>query len=266
MRNLFLLLLLSAFSISSVQAQIPDYNQDFETLDMSDPAALNNDGWLVFGNVFDPTESFLYQYGPFQAPNGGEAFSAIDNVVPGPNQEAQYLSVYNDYNNGDHGNSYWIEANVYQERILGPADLGLNYTFTFDHRIGNAALGDQNLKEAVAFVKVLDPNNGFALVDFKKFNALSGGSTTDWTEGETLTGVIDQAWNGHLIQFGFLSTCTKFVGSAVYYDNLSFVVAPPLEPIPTMSQWALFIFGLVLTSLGVVYISRRARSGISQAV
>ena len=30
------------------------YSQDFEGLDQADPAALSNDGWLIFANVFGP--------------------------------------------------------------------------------------------------------------------------------------------------------------------------------------------------------------------
>ena len=35
-------------------ADLSVYTQDFEGLVQTDPGALANDGWLVFGNVFDP--------------------------------------------------------------------------------------------------------------------------------------------------------------------------------------------------------------------
>jgi hypothetical protein len=53
------------------------YSQDFEGLVETDPDALANDGWLVFGNVFSPEGGYLYGYGPFPAPNHALAFSQI---------------------------------------------------------------------------------------------------------------------------------------------------------------------------------------------
>ena len=105
-------------------ADLAPYSQDFEGLDQADPAALADDGWLVFGNVFDPDGSYLYGYGPFPAPNGGPGFSGIDVGQGGPAQGDQQLVVYSDYNNGDHGNGNFIEANVFQEQMVGAADVG----------------------------------------------------------------------------------------------------------------------------------------------
>ena len=46
------------------------YSQDFEALNMADPDALGNDGWLVFASVFSGVNGeFLYSYGSFPAPN-----------------------------------------------------------------------------------------------------------------------------------------------------------------------------------------------------
>ncbi|MBD3334160.1 MAG: hypothetical protein GF355_01435, partial [Candidatus Eisenbacteria bacterium] len=41
------------------QGLVP-YSQTFEDLIQSDPDALANDGWLVYGNVFTPDSTFLY--------------------------------------------------------------------------------------------------------------------------------------------------------------------------------------------------------------
>ena len=91
------------------------YSQDLESLDRMSPSALAEDGWLVFGNVFEG-ESYLYGYGPFPAPNSGESFSAIVTGQGGGPQGTQQLSVYNDYKNADHANGYLIESTVYRER------------------------------------------------------------------------------------------------------------------------------------------------------
>ena len=58
-------------------ADLVPYSQDFEGLVQSDIAALANDGWQVFGNVFTPGGDYIYGYGPFGAPNDGAAFCAI---------------------------------------------------------------------------------------------------------------------------------------------------------------------------------------------
>ena len=46
-------------------ADLAPYSQDFEGLVQSDPAALGNDEWKVFGNVFDGDWNYLYGYGVF---------------------------------------------------------------------------------------------------------------------------------------------------------------------------------------------------------
>ena len=48
-------------------AQVP-YSQDFETLPMVD-GSLAGDGWLVYGNIFDPAGNYLWGHGPWPAPN-----------------------------------------------------------------------------------------------------------------------------------------------------------------------------------------------------
>ena len=244
-----------------VKAQI-NYFEDFESLTIGDANSLGNSGWKVFGNVYNGVGSFLYNYGSFPAPNGtSNAFSALNNTVPGPNGGAQYLNVFNDYENGDHGNGNFIEANVFQERTISAPDLGRSYTFTFDHRtaIGgfNPNLMDPNFKDALAFVKVIDQNNGFVLV---QYDTLHTAINAAWTEGSTLKGTIDPAWNGFIIQFGFLSRATNYAPTGVYYDNVSFTT---VEPIPTLSQWGLICMTLLLMSMSVVVINSRRNQPIN---
>ena len=74
------------------------YTQDFESLDQTNPNALGDDGWLIFGIVFDAGGDFKFGYGPFTAPNGTPGFSSIVAGEGGPEQGAQQLVVYNDYN------------------------------------------------------------------------------------------------------------------------------------------------------------------------
>jgi len=196
-------------------ADLSSYSQDFEGLDQASPTALGDDGWLVFANVFDGTSgNFLYGYGPFAAPNGGPAFSGIDLGQGGPDQGAQQLVVYSDYNNGDHGNGNLIEANVFQEQIVGAADVGETYTFRFDAKRGNIG----GATTALAFIKTLDPNAGFALTNFLTVDTTSLPDTWDTFE---IPIVIDASLDGQIFQIGFASTATNFEESGVFYDNVS---------------------------------------------
>ena len=124
--------LLAGFTATTATADVTSTSQDFEGLVQVDPASLTNAGWLVFANVFSSAGVYLYGYGPFPAPNGGPAFSAVSTGEGGPAQGAQGLVAYSDYNNGDHANGNLNEANVFQERPgLAAGDVG-DYIFSFD--------------------------------------------------------------------------------------------------------------------------------------
>lgn len=221
-------------------ADLASYSQNFEGLNRSASDALANDGWLVFGNVFNGTSgAYMYGYGPFPAPNHNVAFSQIATGEGGPNQGLQYLNVFSDYNNGDHANGHRIEANVFQEQIVGAPDLGQSYRFDFDYKASSSA-GPGGTTTTLAFIKVLDPNAGYSLVAFETLDT-TGASTTTWSEGNRLTVAIGSGWQGHILQFGFLSNATHYEPSGVYYDNLSFSPVP--EP---ASMTALAIGALAL--------------------
>jgi hypothetical protein len=240
------LLLFSTHSASALSG----YAQDFEGLAAADPAALANDGWLVFGNVFAPGGApFLYNYGPFPAPNGGPAFSTVDDSGQGgPGQGAQVLSVYNDYNNGDHGIGNVIEANVFQEQIIAPGDVGTTWRFRFDAKPSDV-LGPQAPSTALAFIKTLDPNAGFALTNFLTIDTAAFPSL--WQEDLAIDLAIDAGLSGQILQFGFLNTATFFAPTAVFYDNVSFDVVP--EP----GTGLLGIAGLVAVATSAA--TRRSR-------
>jgi hypothetical protein len=212
---------IAAIAVGGVaSADIAQYSQDFEGLDMGAANALENDGWLVGANVFEPDgTTFVYNYFSFPAPNGGVGFSAIVSGQGGVDQGAQQLSVYNDYNNADHNIGRRIEANVFQEWTVGAADVGTTQTFSFDAKLGNLELDST----AVAFIKVLDPGNGFAS---------SGGATIDMTNtpvswtSYSMSVDIDASQVGHIFQIGFWSVASNFEGSGVFYDNINLVPAP----------------------------------------
>jgi hypothetical protein len=188
------------------------YSQDFEGLVQPDVGALAADGWLVFGNVFGLDWAYWYGYGPFPAPNDGAAFCAIAVGEGGPGQGAQQLSVYSDYNNTDHPIA-WIESNVFQEQIIGPGDVSEMWVFDFQAKRGNLA----GSTTALAFIKTLDPNAGYATTNFITVDMTS--IPTTWG-GYSLSIVIDPSLDGQILQFGFASTATNYEPSAIIYDNL----------------------------------------------
>ena len=212
----------AVLTASTSTAQISAYTADFENIVLTDPAALGNAGWQVFGNVFDSTgQNYLYGYGPFVAPNGGPAFSGVESGQGGVQQGANQLSVYNDYNNVDHNVGNLIESNVFQEQIVGPGDVGKTFRFTFDAKLGNLSAPST----AQAFIKVID-NNTFQLSDIQVVNTTN--LPTTWGTF-SIEATIGAGQVGHFFQIGFSNVASNFVSSGVFYDNvdLAEVLPPP---------------------------------------
>jgi hypothetical protein len=204
------------------------YMQNFELLNQMNVSALADDGWLVFGNVYDgETMAFLYGYGPFVAPNDGAAFCAIAVGQGGAEQGNQQLSIYSDYNNTDHASGSLIEANVFRERSLTAADVGRTITFSFDAKRGNIndpadALCPCNAT-ALAFIKTLDPTAGFSTTNFVQLDTTALPET--WNRYE-ISLPIDPGLVGQLLQIGFASTATLYQPSGNFYDNLEVRTGP----------------------------------------
>lgn len=197
-----------------------EYRQDFEGLGAGDAAALADDGWSVFGNVFSGTTgAYLYGYGTYPAPNGGPAFSAVVAGAGGAAQGAQQLVAFSDYNNGDHGNGHVIEANLFRERTITSADVGRTVTFSFDARRGDLA----GATTAMAFVKTLDPDAGYATT--RLVTQVTTAIPTTWARYAVALD-IDAGLVGQVLQYGFASRATNYTPSGVYYDNLMLLRTP----------------------------------------
>jgi hypothetical protein len=190
------------------------YSQDFEGLVQGDTAALANDGWLVFGNVFGLDWAYWYGYGPFPAPNDGFGFCAIASGEGGVDQGAQQLVVFSDYNNGDHPNA-WIESNVFQEQTVLAGDVGQTYVFDFQAKMGNLDLRST----AAAFIKTLDPNNGWITTNFITLDMTA--IPAAWGD-YSLELPIDAGLVGQIFQFGFMNVATDYESSGIFYDNINF--------------------------------------------
>ena len=189
------------------------YSQNFEGMVQASPTALSANGWLVYGNVFSPTAVYLYGYGPFPAPNGSGAFSAIDAGQGGDQQGLQQLAVYSDYNNTDHGAGNLIESNVYREQTVVAGDVGKTWVFAFDAKRGNLA----GASEAKAFIKTLNPAAGWALTNFVSADMTTIPET--WSN-YSISLTIDASLVGQIFQIGFLNTATFYEPSAIFYDNV----------------------------------------------
>jgi hypothetical protein len=227
------------------------YSQDFEALDASNPAALGlfGDGYQVFGDVWSGdvgTSEFLYNYGPFTAPNGGPAFSAIATGEGGADQGDQYLNIYSDYNNADQtgggsciDSGCTINTTVFQEQTIVADDIGLAVTLNFDAKspfeggifdaaIDNGGNFEGSPTSASAFIKTLDPDAGFAATNDVRVD-MTDISNTDWNEFSISLDLSDPLLEGQLLQFGFNTVTTEYDDTGVYYDNISFTAAEPAE-------------------------------------
>jgi hypothetical protein len=235
-------------------AALSNYSQDFEAMFRADPAALANDGWLVFANVFDTDQStFLYSYGVNPAPNGGAGFASVTGGQGDVNQGRHHLTVFNDYNNLDHATGKWIETLLFQEQTIGVADGGTTLSFVFDAKQGYIS----GSSTAQAFIKTLDPAAGFATTNTVLFDTTTLGSAWDtYTLSLMIPG--DNSLNGQLLQFGFSTFATSYQSSDNYYDNINASVSA--VPVPA-AVW-MFMSGFAAFAL----VARRSRSSTTVPV
>lgn len=194
-------------------AALAAYTQNFENLVITSPTALSADGWVVYGNVYTPGNVYMYGYGPFPAPNGGNAFSDIDTGQGGATQGAQQLSIYSDYNNGDHANGNTVESNVYREQTITAGDVNGYWIFQFDAKHGNLVAPST----AFAFIKTLNPAAGYATTNFKPMSTTN--LSASWHTYE-IGILITPDLVGQLLQFGFANRATGYVSSGIFYDNV----------------------------------------------
>lgn len=220
-----LLCLIPAASLAAINS----YSQDFEGLGLEDPNALSGDGWIVYGNVFDISMTWVRGYGSFPAPNSAapsvpSAFCAMAAGEGGDSQGAQQLSVFSDYENTDHDWGY-VEANVYREMTVTGADVGTTWYFEFDGKRGNL----EGLSSAAAFIKTLDPSSSYALTNFIPVDMTT--APTEWHR-HSISITIDAGLVNQIFQVGFMATATGYQGSGVFYDNVVLSTESSLDVSP----------------------------------
>jgi hypothetical protein len=208
-----------------------EYAQDFESLVQASGSALADDGWLVFGQVVDADGVPKFDYGPFPAPNGTPGFSSIATGEGGPDQGAQQLVVYNDYNccdpsQGHRNGTDRVTSLVFQEPFtlgnpISADDVGKTLEFSFDAKRGN--INDPTgSSTALAFIQTVDPNAGFAQTNFVSVDMTNLPAGT-W-DRNSISLTIDAGLVGQYLEFGFLSTASNFEPSGVFYDNILVVL------------------------------------------
>lgn len=231
------------------QADLSSYSQDFEgftTPPQIDDNQLSDDGWFVFGNVFEANGTFVYNYGPFGAPNGTGRF--CDVISPGglaAGNGNNVINTFNDYTNSSHSDfsNRVVESLIFQEQTIGSSDLNTKWDYTFEYA-ANPASGPGGVSTTNAFIKVLNPGNGFSEEAFLNFDT-SGAADSPAFSGGSLSIDIDNAWDGYILQFGFRNTAQNFSPTGVYYDNLNFALSPVPEPSSAL------ILGLGCIGLGL---------------
>jgi hypothetical protein len=196
------------------------YSTDFECNDIN--AGALGDGWLSFVNVFEADgETYVGGYSVDGGAPNGQQISALTRKQGGNDQADRQLAVFSNYDsdfNGifQHAAGQQLEVNVFQEFTLAAASAG-TYTFTFDAKLpSDAAVASPS--KAIAFIKVIDPRNGY-----QPFGpVITNNTTTLSTEWDTrsLTINVTSEMAGMLLQFGFSNTSTSYNPTGVLYDNV----------------------------------------------
>ena len=218
---------------------------DFESY-TADQETLGN--WKAYVNQFDRNEdgsngSYRGGYG-FSAPNAANEnqsqVSAAEGVEGelGANNGTQYLNTFSNYADDTH-NTGNAETNIFLEFTVAAADAGTTFTMTFDAKRPSAnECGGTNADNGatggtcMAFIKVLNPGNGYA-AEPGVYKETTGLSQTEWTSHE-ITVDITAAMEGWPLQFGFMNTAGNYAPTGVLYDNMVVSQADtPADPTAT---------------------------------
>ena len=153
---------------------------------------------------------------------------------------------------------------MFQQQDIAAGDIGSGtWTLTFD---ALANPGDDGLYDindptsnatASAFIKTLDPNDGYATNDIRVDT--TGVSPDAWGSYSISLDLSDPSLADQILQFGFNTTATNYENSGVFYDNICFsndggASCVSAVPVPA----AIWLFGSGL--LGLVGMARRKKA------
>lgn len=232
-------LFLSLAGYSNLAAAAPFFSDDFENR-VNDQALIGNN-WTWYDQWFteDGCTGDSAGFGPFDDGNGDDYEAANRNFFTVPEGTGDYyraglevpawdgaltnmLRVYgNQYNN----NGNCQRTLIFQEMDAPEAG---NYVFSFDVAQDRDS-APANAEVTAAFVKVLDPANGFATVLFETVKttpprAFSPNDVSTLSQAVEFT--ITEEMVGKLLQFGFYNDVTpNYIQSsdtsAALYDNIT---------------------------------------------
>jgi len=233
-------LLLSLAVLSSQALAEPIFSDDFEDR-VNDQALIGND-WTWYDQWFAEegcTGEATGGFGPFDDGDGSDYAAANRNFFTVPEGSGDYyragleapawegalsnmLRVY--------GNQYNVNEACQRTLIFQEMDAPAagTYSFVFDvaqDRVGAPAAGEAT----AAFVKVLDPANGYATILFETEETKPKAASVPLDVEATRQGVdftITEEMVGKLLQFGFYNDVTPNWSqsadtSAALYDNIS---------------------------------------------
>lgn len=205
-------------------------------------ASLN---WVGYMNVFDTSNNYQFGSGWAVADLKTEINTSANTITLKPN--------YNTYNASD---SYWsdgagngnkiMEASTYYEP--GATYNGQNLTFT-----GNVSSNTlSNQYTAVAFIKALDPANGYATVYNNFITIPASGTFTINAPASSLT-------TGLLIQVGFTVRGIN-ANPTTEAAKGSIVIAPANLSVASVSKKSLGIYPNLVTAGDEIYIRTKVKT------
>ncbi|MGB5291579.1 MAG: hypothetical protein WBN41_09040 [Lysobacterales bacterium] len=233
-----LLLSLAVFSSQALAA--PIFSDDFEDR-VNDQALIGND-WTWYDQWFTTegcTGEAAGGFGPFDDGNGDDYAAANRNFFTVPEGTGDYYRAGLEVPAWDgalsnmlrvYGNQYNVNEACQRTLIFQEMDAPAagTYSFVFDvaqDRVGAPAAGEVT----AAFVKVLDPANGYETILFETEETKPKAASVPLDVEATRQGVdftITEEMVGKLLQFGFYNDVTPNWSqsadtSAALYDNIS---------------------------------------------
>ena len=199
------------------------YEQDFEALDPGDPDALASDGWLYFGNVFDGTGAFKFDFGPFPAPTTTGQISAIATDQGGPDQGANQLVVFSNYDCCDPTEPRPLQRDRpgRDHRLPGDqSDPRQRYWPDVHVRVRRQTRQHRRLDDRTSVHPDAGPDAGFATTNNVVLDTTN--LPASWATYSITLDLSDSALVGQILQFGFSTVASNFEGAGNFYDNISF--------------------------------------------